>query len=620
MKILFKIINAFLLFMSILFPNQLLAQVNSKLSIKTLEKPRIALHRGLQRSSLTESNVKIPNLKAVLLGAPIDGDNGTWTQAEIANLKKVSAALQRNGVEVYEFYTPNNNWEEIKKAANGAHFLLYRGHGVYDGSEPPKWVGGFSLKDKFVSSEEVIKDLKLAKGAIVMLYGCFTAGNAGGDIGKIGLQEAQRRVAMYAKPFMEMGVSAYYANWFGDAFEKYVSFLFEGKSTGDAYKNYTDFNEKTVKYGKHPQIGAMDMWIDHDVWDGKTAYNNTFVGNPNQSLTSLFGKNSSSNTSTNNMPDSNNNIPTNNSGNNNLPSSNNAEIVFISNKNINGTSKTYQEIWTELKGKVIYTDVWASWCAPCLEEMPYSQQMRQKFDAKDVAFVYFSVDNSESQWKKAIIQKNIKGYHVRLDPDSDAYHSFMEDFNISGIPHFILIDKKGNISDSDASRPSDESTEEAIQKLVNTKQPSKVINAINANKLSRGLKAYYYVGDDLVQEKVDAVIDFDWSEKSPLGSGQMEDYQVIWTGSIVPKYSENYTFYTNSDDGVTLSINGITLIDQWHDQPATEWSGEIRLEAGRKYEIEIYYYQAGGGAVMQLMWESPSQKKEIVPNSQLYKD
>lgn len=619
MKAFLKITYVILLIISVLFSVEVTAQVNSELSVKSLETPKInVMSRAIQRSILKAGNVKISNLKAVLLGAPIDGDNGKWTQDEIVNLKKAATILQQNGVEVHEFYTPNNDWEEVKKAANGAHFLLYRGHGVYDGSEPPKWVGGFSLKDKFASAEDVKNDLKLAKGAIVMLYGCFTAGNAGNDIGRINLQEAERRVAMYSKPFMEMGVSAYYANWFGDAFEKYIALLFDGKTTGDAYKNYSDFNEKTAKFDRHPQIGTADMWIDHDVWDGKVAYNNAFVGNSNASLTSLFGKNSpiSNNTNTSSTNNSGNNALNNNNS-NDIPSDNSG-IVFLNDGSSNGTPKTYQQIFAELKGKVIYTDIWATWCPPCMKEMPFSQQLREKFADKDVAFVYFSLDNSEANWKQMIKQKNIKGYHLRLVQGTEIYDKFMEDFHVSGIPHFLLIDKKGNISNADASRPSDESTEAAIRQLLNPKPNN--ISSMIANKKNKGLKGFYYIDEELAQEKIDALIDFDWSNSSPFANGRMEDFQVVWTGSIEPKYSEDYTFYTNADDGVILTVNGIVLIDQWHDQPATEWSGEIWLEAGQKYNIQISYYQAKGGATMKLMWESASQPKEVVPQSQLYKE
>lgn len=233
-------------------------------------------------------SVSLQGLKAVLIAGPIDGDSGSWTIAEIKNLKLAASVLRANNVQVFEFYTPRNNWDEIKKAAAGAHFLLYRGHGVYDGNTPPGWVGGFSLKDHFVSSDDIRQDLKLAPGAIVMLYGCFTAGNSGFDLGRIDQKEAKRRVAMYSLPFLQTGASAYYADWFGDAFASFLTSLFDGQTLGDAYQSYSDFNASTVSYGAHPDLPAQQMWIDHDVWDGKTVYNFAFVGQPGKTLRDLF--------------------------------------------------------------------------------------------------------------------------------------------------------------------------------------------------------------------------------------------------------------------------------------------------------------------------------------------
>ncbi|OHD55981.1 MAG: hypothetical protein A2Y33_11010 [Spirochaetes bacterium GWF1_51_8] len=237
--------------------------------------------------TLPAQTVKINGLKAVLIGAPIDGDSGSWTLDEIKNLKAAAAVLKKCGVEVHEFYTPNNSWDKIKQAAKGAHFLLYRGHGVYDGSMPPKWVGGFSLKDKFVSSDMILSDLKLAPGAIVMIYGCFTAGNSSLDMGKINETEAKRRIAMYSKPFLQIKCSAYYANWFGEAFPAYISYLFAGQTLGQAYKSFWDFNSQTASYFKHPDKADAALWVDHDNWDG-IVYNNAFVGYPDKTLKQLF--------------------------------------------------------------------------------------------------------------------------------------------------------------------------------------------------------------------------------------------------------------------------------------------------------------------------------------------
>ena len=116
-----------------------------------------------------------------------------------------AAELQANGVTVHKFYTPNNNWDAIKTAADGAHFLFYRGHGVYWSPMPTPAVGGFSLKNGFVSSNDIRNDLNLAPNAIIMLYSCFSAGSSSIDGGPISSAEARRRVAQYSDPFLDIG-------------------------------------------------------------------------------------------------------------------------------------------------------------------------------------------------------------------------------------------------------------------------------------------------------------------------------------------------------------------------------------------------------------------------------
>jgi hypothetical protein len=97
-----------------------------------------------------------------------------------------------------------------------------------------------------------------------------------------------------------------------------------------------------------------------------------------------------------------------------------------------------------------------------------------------------------------------------------------------------------------------------------------------------------------------------------------DNFSVRWSGSVAPRYSEPYTFYTASDDGVRLWVNDQLLIDNWTNHSATENSGTITLQAGQKYALKLEYYERGGKAVAQLGWSSPSQAKEIIPQSQLY--
>ncbi len=137
----------------------------------------------------------------------------------------------------------------------------------------------------------------------------------------------------------------------------------------------------------------------------------------------------------------------------------------------------------------------------------------------------------------------------------------------------------------------------------------------------RGLRGEYYNNMDLTLfqfARIDPCIDFDWGEGTPDESIGKDSYSVRWTGKVEPRYSETYTFYTNTDDGVRLWVNGVMLIDQWKSLSATEHSGQIYLEAGKKYDIKMEYYQHVRTASAKLMWSSNSQEKEIIPSSQLY--
>jgi hypothetical protein len=90
-------------------------------------------------------------------------------------------------------------------------------------------------------------------------------------------------------------------------------------------------------------------------------------------------------------------------------------------------------------------------------------------------------------------------------------------------------------------------------------------------------------------------------------------FSARWTGFLEPEFSEEYTFYTRSNDGVRLWIDDNPVIDNWTDHAETEDKGVIKLEAGRKHRIKLEYFYAGGSGVIRLFWSSVSRKREIVP-------
>ncbi|MCC5623034.1 Calx-beta domain-containing protein, partial [Nostoc sp. CHAB 5715] len=136
-----------------------------------------------------------------------------------------------------------------------------------------------------------------------------------------------------------------------------------------------------------------------------------------------------------------------------------------------------------------------------------------------------------------------------------------------------------------------------------------------------GLKAEYYDNIDftnLKQTRTDSTVNFNWGRNSPDPSIGADTFSVRWTGQVEAKYSENYNFYTSSDDGVRLWVNNQLLINKFVDQSAKEYSGAIALVAGQKYDIKLEYYENTRDAVSRLSWSSSSQTKEIIPQSQLY--
>ncbi|HKI69641.1 MAG TPA: PA14 domain-containing protein, partial [Verrucomicrobiae bacterium] len=120
--------------------------------------------------------------------------------------------------------------------------------------------------------------------------------------------------------------------------------------------------------------------------------------------------------------------------------------------------------------------------------------------------------------------------------------------------------------------------------------------------------------------RTDATVNFNWGGASPDSRISSDNFTVRWTGSVQPQFSEPYTFYTTTDDGVRLWVDGRLVIDKWVDQGPTEWSGTLKLVGGQKYPLTMEYYENAGGAVAELSWSSPATAKSIIPQSQLYPD
>ena len=112
------------------------------------------------------------------------------------------------------------------------------------------------------------------------------------------------------------------------------------------------------------------------------------------------------------------------------------------------------------KGKVLYIDVWATWCGPCIEEFKSAQSLHNYFKDKDVVFINLCLASNSDTWKPSIEKHSIGGEHYFLD--NNASTLFMGEHNLSGYPSYLIIDKTGGIHYS-IPRPSN--LESSIQKI-----------------------------------------------------------------------------------------------------------------------------------------------------------
>lgn len=108
----------------------------------------------------------------------------------------------------------------------------------------------------------------------------------------------------------------------------------------------------------------------------------------------------------------------------------------------------------DFKGKLVLVDVWATWCGPCVAEIPSLKKLEEEFHDKDIAFVSVTIDieKDKEKWKKFIVDNQLGGVQLFANGGNSI---ISKAYQISGIPRFMLFDKKGNIIDVDSPRPSD---------------------------------------------------------------------------------------------------------------------------------------------------------------------
>ncbi len=143
--------------------------------------------------------------------------------------------------------------------------------------------------------------------------------------------------------------------------------------------------------------------------------------------------------------------------------------TFSDYENYDGTTTSL----SDLAGKYVYIDVWATWCGPCKAEIPFLKEIEKEYHGKDIQFVSLSIDDDRSHggswdkaredWKAMIADKELGG--IQIFAPKGWQTEFIQAYKINGIPRFILIDPAGNVVSPDAPRPSSNELKELLTEL-----------------------------------------------------------------------------------------------------------------------------------------------------------
>lgn len=117
----------------------------------------------------------------------------------------------------------------------------------------------------------------------------------------------------------------------------------------------------------------------------------------------------------------------------------------------------------DFNGKLVYIDIWATWCAPCIAEIPKLKSITNHFKGKDIVFISICQDDTHVRWMKMLKERELVGIQLYASNKDD---SFFKDYSVNGIPRFILIDREGTIISPNAKRPSNPKLISELESLL----------------------------------------------------------------------------------------------------------------------------------------------------------
>lgn len=117
---------------------------------------------------------------------------------------------------------------------------------------------------------------------------------------------------------------------------------------------------------------------------------------------------------------------------------------------IDGKELSFDEVKNRHKGKILYVEFWASWCAPCRELMPSTRKLREALVGKDIVLIYLSIDSKTQPWLKACAEESLDRYSENYIVLNQKNSEFLKK-NLSFVPVAMIFDKKGRLVSSNGS-------------------------------------------------------------------------------------------------------------------------------------------------------------------------
>lgn len=127
---------------------------------------------------------------------------------------------------------------------------------------------------------------------------------------------------------------------------------------------------------------------------------------------------------------------------------------------VDQNAKSFKDIISKnFRGKVVYVDFWGTTCGPCLEEFDnFTQPLKEHYKGRsDIAYLYIANGNNYL-WKKQVANHNVTGNHLFVDLEeyTNLYRQASQNDTAKILmPHYVIVDKTGNITAPDAAAPSD---------------------------------------------------------------------------------------------------------------------------------------------------------------------